>query len=282
MIKTYIIRTDTLPDPLHQADSMQGLPKERIEKITRIKHEGARKQSFGAGLLLKEVLKKTASGAEISYNSFGKPFAGGIPFSLSHTDNAAVLSIWETAPDSRSAAIESIEKDGRKQDIRPENREPDSCVKQCPDLEHLSEEGGNQVFLGCDIEILQRCNPKIARRFFTGEEYRELEEAGSEQEKSWLFTRYWTRKESVMKLTGLGMALPMDIFDVRNAMAASVNREKVKAWADSVKEKLQPEYARAAEILQNCTLFFKEYRLGSCCITVCSTVNRFAAETIML
>lgn len=334
MIKTYIIETDTLPDPLEQAGLMNGFPKERIEKITRIRHPGARKQSFGAGLLMREILRKTAGkstvqtqmripqqtlgqiaqqtqmqilqqgqgqisqqtlgqisqqtlgqilqqtqiqisqqgqgqisqqiltktlagtggSAQIFYNSFGKPCLKDKVFSLSHTKNFAALSVWQ-------------ETDGT---------EPEPLEDSLRPLE-----GKTQVLLGCDIEIMQPYNSRIARRFFTQNEYRNLEEAASEQEKASLFGRYWTRKESVMKLTGLGMALPMDVFDVCGN-TASVNREKIKDWEASVKEKPQPEYRQAVEILLNQELFFKEYRKDAYCMTVCSTKNQFAEEIVSL
>ncbi len=240
MIRTYLLEYSSLPDPLEQETDMEKLPVERIEKIARLKQPDARKQCFGAGLLLNYVQKKAGAGAQISYNRFGKPFVEGIPFSLSHTEHYVMLSMWEAG-------------------------------------QYHAEDDGEEVLTGCDMEHLRPYHPKTARRFFTRAEFQNLEAAAGGQEQAELFCRYWTRKESVMKLTGLGMALPMDFFDVRAGRAVA-DLEKIKGWNMLQKEERQTEYTKAAEILRHRQLFFKEYWHDSCCMTVCSTQDEFAAE----
>ena len=67
--------------------------------------------------------------------------------------------------------------------------------------------------VGCDIEKVGRSSLNVARRFFTPEEYGRILGCGSDAEKDILFCRYWVMKESLMKLTGLGLALsPSDFF----------------------------------------------------------------------
>lgn len=250
MIRTYLLDYENLPDPLEQEAVMEGLSYERIEKTVRLKQPGARKQSLGAGLLMDYVRKKAGTGAQISYHSFGKPSVEGIPFSISHTDHYVMLSLWDET----------------------------GCG---------TGDDGEDLLIGCDIEQIRRYEPRIARRFFTETEYQNLEAAGSKQNQNpeaaggqaELFSRYWTRKESVMKLTGLGMALPMDLFEVCGWQAAP-DREKIKDWSACMKEKGQPEYCQAAEILLYRQLFFKEYWQDGYCLTVCSTKDRFAQTAV--
>lgn len=68
--------------------------------------------------------------------------------------------------------------------------------------------------VGCDVERMHGVNEKIARRFFSAEEQKLLACADGESGREELFYSIWTLKESFMKCTGLGMALPMEDFSV--------------------------------------------------------------------
>ena len=72
-------------------------------------------------------------------------------------------------------------------------------------------DGGN-VRVGCDLEKMGPLRMKVARRFFCPEEAEKIEREESEEAKTELFYRYWVLKESFMKATGKGMALPADSF----------------------------------------------------------------------
>lgn len=68
--------------------------------------------------------------------------------------------------------------------------------------------------VGCDVEQVTDIEPEVARRFFTPEEYAcLLAQRGPDRQQA-MFFRLWTLKESFMKATGLGMALPLDAFSV--------------------------------------------------------------------
>ena len=69
--------------------------------------------------------------------------------------------------------------------------------------------------VGCDIEEIQSSKMQLARRFFCPEEYAHLLAQKSEAERRTLFYRYWTLKESFIKATGLGMALPLNKFCIK-------------------------------------------------------------------
>lgn len=74
---------------------------------------------------------------------------------------------------------------------------------------------GRKVRVGCDVEKKGQLRMNVARRYFCREEYESIQEAGSDEEKTDLFFRYWVLKESFMKATGKGMALPVNSFCIR-------------------------------------------------------------------
>ena len=94
MVCVYVLKVQDLPDPAAESGVMEGLWEERKEKILRYKLEQSRKQSLGAGLLLKWALKKHGAAVEqLSYGVNGKPEAEGVFFNLSHSGQWAVCAI---------------------------------------------------------------------------------------------------------------------------------------------------------------------------------------------
>ena len=77
--------------------------------------------------------------------------------------------------------------------------------------------GGKPVFgkrpLGADIEYVKEANIKIAKRFFTDEEYIRISEQ-EEKAQGDMFCRIWTGKEAVVKAAGGGLILPLNGFSV--------------------------------------------------------------------
>lgn len=68
--------------------------------------------------------------------------------------------------------------------------------------------------IGVDIEqVKKRDELKLAKRFFTQTEYQWLA-AHATKDISPAFFKLWTRKEAVLKATGLGLHLPLDSFNV--------------------------------------------------------------------
>ncbi len=68
--------------------------------------------------------------------------------------------------------------------------------------------------VGCDIEMIVQGRERIAGRFFSGEE-KEYLSGLPEEERNGAFYRLWTAKESFLKATGEGFALPLNAFSVR-------------------------------------------------------------------
>lgn len=72
-----------------------------------------------------------------------------------------------------------------------------------------------KVQVGCDVEREKELRLKVAERYFCPEEYEAIIAEENEDKRTELFYRYWVLKESFMKATGKGMALPADRFCIR-------------------------------------------------------------------
>ncbi len=68
--------------------------------------------------------------------------------------------------------------------------------------------------VGCDVEQVTEISLRIAERFFFRGEYDDIAAQPSPEARNDRFFRYWTLKESFMKVTGLGMKLPLDEFQI--------------------------------------------------------------------
>lgn len=74
---------------------------------------------------------------------------------------------------------------------------------------------GKKEQVGCDIEQSGRLRLDLAERFFSRDEYDAILMRETEEERRESFFRYWVLKESFIKATGRGMALPLNSFSVR-------------------------------------------------------------------
>ncbi len=74
--------------------------------------------------------------------------------------------------------------------------------------------------VGCDVERIQPIELDIARRYFFGSEYESIASV-TDDERYDRFYRFWTLKESFMKVTGLGFRLGLDDFciDLENGVS---------------------------------------------------------------
>lgn len=88
-----------------------------------------------------------------------------------------------------------------------------------PEIHFNLSHSGNMVLavfsdleVGCDIEYMNVVNMKLARRFFCQSEYDSIVNQKDKEKRRELFYRLWTLKESFMKVTGLGMKLPLNEF----------------------------------------------------------------------
>lgn len=88
-----------------------------------------------------------------------------------------------------------------------------------PEIHYNLSHSGNMVLAvfareetGCDIEKIQTVNLKLAKRFFCPREYAYISDLKGERQ-NYAFCRLWTLKESFLKVTGMGMKLPLDSFE---------------------------------------------------------------------
>lgn len=68
--------------------------------------------------------------------------------------------------------------------------------------------GDEQV--GCDVQSIKNYNEKIAKRFYTANEYEVLRNS---ENKDADFTRLWTMKESILKYHGVGISGGLSSYD---------------------------------------------------------------------
>lgn len=68
--------------------------------------------------------------------------------------------------------------------------------------------------VGIDVEHIDDVNLSIAKRFFHNCEYEYINTRQDEKQKQDAFFRLWVLKESYMKATGKGMALPLAKFQI--------------------------------------------------------------------
>ena len=68
--------------------------------------------------------------------------------------------------------------------------------------------------IGIDIEIIKSINLKVAKRFFSQEEYRDFV-SKDENVKMGYFYDLWTLKESYVKAVGRGLSIPPNTFTIQ-------------------------------------------------------------------
>lgn len=104
-----------------------------------------------------------------------------------------------------------------------------------------------EVEVGCDIEPIQKAEMPLAKRFFCSEEY-EYIATQTEEWQNRAFYRIWTLKESFIKATGLGLSLPLNVFEIQIGTDEMVNVRQTVDHADYQ---------------------FFEYQMEDYCIAVC-------------
>lgn len=94
MVHVYIANVQNLTDPRADLGILEGLPDERKNKIMGYVQAKDRKQSLGAGLLLKHVVHRYGMDIpNIFYDSHGKPEIRGLYFNLSHSHDYVVCAV---------------------------------------------------------------------------------------------------------------------------------------------------------------------------------------------
>lgn len=95
-MKVYLADAAWLPDPADAPDLLGRLSEARRERVLRLKVPLKRREAFGAGLLLSEILPRYgADPNEIRLSERGKPLCDGVWFNLSHSCGQVALAVSE-------------------------------------------------------------------------------------------------------------------------------------------------------------------------------------------
>lgn len=73
---------------------------------------------------------------------------------------------------------------------------------------------GKEQHVGIDVEEIRPIDMDIAKRFYTPDEYADLQSMGEEDRLKY-FYELWTSKESFLKALGCGLSTPMNSFAIR-------------------------------------------------------------------
>ncbi len=111
--------------------------------------------------------------------------------------------------------------------------------------------------VGCDIEKIKKEPKKVAQKCLSQSELSYLESLSNEEREATFF-RFWTMKESFVKMTGEGMKVDF-------------NRLEFDLWNEKIQVKTDG-------MIQPC--FIKEYKIPAFKVTVCAKESEFAEEII--
>ena len=148
------------------------------------------------------------------------------------------------------------------------------CFRNRPDIHFSLSHSGDYAIcsigaheIGNDIERVRSGREKVAQRFFAKEEldwiYGSELTAVTNERDSKIF-RIWTMKESFLKVTGLGMSLPLNEFAIMIAKNGQISiRQNINDKTYSFKEYVLPKVFDESE----------NYK-----ISVCSEAMNFAGE----
>lgn len=174
--RVYLMSTENVKDPGTFASWKEYLPRERWEKTVRPIKEEDRKTELAAWLLLYQALKE-----------------------------------W-------GVSEEKINIDGAYcygEHGKPMRKDGEVCF-------NLSHSGKyvlcavSETEIGCDIEKVKEVKWKLAKRFFSEEEYDFLERLGKEENAYIVevaFTCFWVLRESYVKKTGEGLGIALSGLD---------------------------------------------------------------------
>lgn len=134
--------------------------------------------------------------------------------------------------------------------------------RDCPELSFSLSHSGDYAICslgeretGCDIERVRPDKMRVAERFYAEEEKAWIYQADVLKEQESRMFRIWTMKESFLKVTGCGMALPLKDFAVLigkdgiNEVRHSLNNKRYR-----IKEYSLPDFFQETE----------EYRISVC------------------
>ena len=98
--------------------------------------------------------------------------------------------------------------------------------------------------IGCDVERIAIPDMRVVHRFFAEQEVRRMEKAAALGQEAEYFYRFWTLKESFLKVTGRGIRMPLNEFCIH--LGAQIQVERSGEFLDySFAEFARPGYQMA-------------------------------------
>ena len=255
-VRIYAVNVRPLEDARLFEKAYRKVTEERRKKTDQIRSHGDKCRSLGAELLLlyglsqMGILRKNGRTAE--------------SFSLKSCGSVMDL------PDGNGKAAGSSDKAGAASGLEmdfPRFRYGENGKPYLDGVENLyfnvSHSGELAVCaiapceVGCDVEKVRDRKLAVARRFFTPEEYEVICSQENAEARQRLFFRFWTLKESFLKVTGEGLRLGLDSFQI------IPGEEKIS-------------------VIQNVdhrAYYFKEYEAAKdYCCAVCAVQETFEAQ----
>lgn len=194
MMKVYRININALEDPLQNERLLEQVGPERRKKVIRYLQPDDRKRSLGAGIIIKKILEENGlSESCLNYSENGKLEIDQFYFGRQASPGSGMYAALSTA------AITSKTRGAHFVSFNVSHA-GDYVVGVQSDRE-----------VGCDIEKAVDAPLEIASHYFCLSERKYIETA-ADQNKA--FFTLWTLKESYMKMTGRGMSLPLDSFEI--------------------------------------------------------------------
>ncbi|MDE5597571.1 MAG: 4'-phosphopantetheinyl transferase superfamily protein, partial [Lachnospiraceae bacterium] len=110
--------------------------------------------------------------------------------------------------------------------------------------------------IGNDIERVRSGKERVAERFFAKEELSWIQNTESSEEKDARIFRIWTIKESFLKVTGLGMSLPLKDFVIVIEKNNPISvHQQINDKIYHIKEYTMPEFYHETT----------DYKISICC-----------------
>lgn len=152
-----------------------------------------------------------------------------------------------------------------------------------------------EACVGCDVEKISELRMKLAKRFFTPEEYEHVLCQEAKEEKISLFYRYWVLKESFIKVTREGMSRPLNSFsalweDGKAKEVILLQKEyNLERASECDPECHKKKLNRDAQENQEKRYYYQEYEINEACAdgstykaAVCADTSKISEEIIYL
>ena len=214
-VKVYTASTKCLEDPELFDAWLLKVPEDRRKSVEELRNPAVRRQSLAAGALLVCALRDYAGTLDDGAGTLDDGVGTAKDDALTFEDGSGTAEGMRGGEAGRADFSDPRRiRIAKEEDGRP-------YLQDCPQIHFsLSHSGSrvmcavSQVQVGCDVQAAGRTDAdlrrigKVLRALAPGEQERIRSDPDA-------FYRIWTLKESFLKLTGKGLALPMSSFEIR-------------------------------------------------------------------